>query len=398
MKILIVSEVFHPENFIINDLAKELQAMGHTIEVLTQYPSYPQSYVYEGYENKGYMIEDWDGIKIHRYPFVEGYKDSLKKKLGNYYTFVKEGRKIAKNIAKDADCIFVSQTGPLTVALPAIAAGKKYGIPVAIWTLDIWPDAVYSYGVPKNVTTSYLIDRLIKYIYKNCNSVFISSKRFADTIKLYTDKECIYTPNWLKPAEDKESGLRLDKNKVNFTFTGNISRYQNLTNTILGFAEANVADAIFNIVGDGSFIAQLKELVAEKNIKNVIFHGRRPYEEMNDILAQSDILVLPLMPDEGIMKTEPLKLQSYLYAGKPILGILGGSGKEIIEDYKLGMCALPDNIEDIARSFKQIIEFASNHSAEVKNNALELMSTRFNKDIIIKTFADNLNALMEKKL
>ena len=397
MKILIVSEVFYPENFIINDLAQEWLKMGHSIEVLTQYPSYPQSYVYDGYKNEGYMTEDWNGIKIHRYPFVEGYKESLKKKLSNYYTFVKEGRKIAKKIAKGFDCIFVSQTGPLTVALPAIAAGKKYGIPVAIWTLDIWPDAVYSYGVPKNGTTRYVLNRLIKYIYNNCSTIFISSNRFKDTIELYTDKQCVYTPNWLKPAEDKVSDLRLKTDKVNFTFTGNISRYQNLTNTILGFAKANIANAVFNIVGDGSYLSQLKELVAEKQIENVVFHGRRPYEEMNDILTQSNVLVLPLMPDEGIMKTEPLKLQSYLFAGKPILGVLGGSGKEIIEDHNLGMCAQPDNIEDIANVFKQMIDFASTHSSDVKNNALELMRTRFNKEVIVKTFVDNLNSIAKTK-
>ena len=70
MKILIVSEVFYPENFIINDFARELHSQGHTIEVLTQYPSYPQSYVYDGYKNEGYSVEEWDGRKIHRYPFV----------------------------------------------------------------------------------------------------------------------------------------------------------------------------------------------------------------------------------------------------------------------------------------------------------------------------------------
>lgn len=398
MKILIVSEVFYPENFIINDFARELHSQGHTIEVLTQYPSYPQSYVYDGYKNEGYSVEEWDGIKIHRYPFVEGYKESLKKKITNYYTFVKEGRKIAKDIAKGFDVIFVSQTGPLTVALPAIAAGKKYGIPVAIWTLDIWPDAVYSYGVPKNTTTRYLIDRLIRYIYKNCDAVFVSSRRFKDTIKKYTNKACIYTPNWLKPADDKVSDIRFDKQKINFTFTGNISRYQNLDNTILGFAKAKIADAVLNIVGDGSYITQLKELVAEKNIKNVLFHGRRPYEEMNDILSQSDILVLPLMPDEGIMKTEPLKLQSYLYAGKPIFGILGGSGQEIIEENNLGVCASPDEIDEIALGFYRCKDFATKHSSIVRDSAKQLMETRFNKDVIIKTFTDTLHRMVQDRV
>ena len=106
MKILIVSEVFHPENFIINDLALEWKAMGHSVEVLTQYPSYPQSYVYAGYVNKGYTVEDWDGIKIHRFPVVEGYKESLIKKLHNYFRFVRKGGKIAKKIGIKTSKLF----------------------------------------------------------------------------------------------------------------------------------------------------------------------------------------------------------------------------------------------------------------------------------------------------
>lgn len=394
MKILIVSEVFYPENFIINDLAQEWQKMGHIVEVLTQYPSYPFGYVFENYKNEGYSIEDWNGIKIHRYPFVEGYKDSLRKKLLNYKLFVNEGKKIAKRIGSDFDCVFVSQTGPLTVALPAIAAKKKHRIPVAIWTLDIWPDAIYTYGIPKNFATKFFINSLIKRIYERCDAIFVSSKRFTSTINKYVKTQCIYTPNWLKPVVEVESELRLDKCMFNFTFTGNISRYQNLHNTILGFKKANIENAVLNIVGSGSYIAHLEKLIEEHNIKNVKLHGSFPYNQMNDILTQSDVLVLPLIDNDGIMKTEPFKIQSYLNAGKPIFGILGGSGKEIIEENNLGICSAPSDIDDIASGFRRSIEFAENNSAVVKESAKLLMQSRFNKDVILKTFTDNLERMV----
>ena len=301
-----------------------------------------------------------------------------------------EGKKLAKKIGKDFDCIFVSQTGPLTVALPAIAARKKYGVPVAIWTQDIWPDAVYSYGIPNNRLTNCFLNVLIRYIYNRCDTIFISSKRFEETICKYVDKPCVYTPNWLKPTEEKKSSLRLNEGKFHFTFTGNVSRYQNLINTVRGFAAAKLDDCILNIVGDGSFLDNVKEVVNNEHIENVIFHGRYPYNEMNDILCQSDVLVLPLISNEGIMKTEPFKIQSYLNAGKPILGILGGSGQDIIEDNRLGICANPDDIKDIARAFREIVEFRTTNSAEVKKAANDLMQTRFNKNVIVKAFTENL--------
>ena len=45
MKVLIVSQYFWPENFRINDLASELNLLGHEITVLTGYPNYPEGYI-----------------------------------------------------------------------------------------------------------------------------------------------------------------------------------------------------------------------------------------------------------------------------------------------------------------------------------------------------------------
>lgn len=383
MRILIVSEVFWPEDFIINDLAQEWVAMGHTVEVLTQYPSYPQGICYEGYKNEGNTTEEWNGIKIHRFPLVEGYRDSKIKKFSNYLSFINEGKKRARALGNNYDCIFVSQTGPLTVALPAIALGKKYDIPVYVWTCDIWPDVVYSYGVPKNFITDAILSRVIRNVYNNCTKILVSSKRFAETISQYTKKEIIYAPNWLRPVKEEKSDISLDKNFFHFTFTGNISRYQNLINTVRGFAKADIKDAVLNIVGDGSFAAEVKEEIEKLGAENIIMHGRKPYNQMNDLLCQSDVLVLPLMPNEGIMKTEPYKIQSYLHAGKTIFGILEGSGKDIIEENNIGVCAKPDDIDSIAKGFKEVKAYSKEYEQTVRENALKLMNDRFCKDRIV---------------
>ena len=389
-KVLIVSEVFWPEDFIINDLAREWHNQGHEVHVLSQYPSYPGSYVFEGYTNKGCVVEDWDGIKIHRFPFIEGYRDSKLKKFSNYIKFVLEGRKLACSIADSFDAIFVSQTGPLSVAMPAIAAGKKYGIPVSIWTADIWPDVLWSYGVPQCRLTRFIADRFITKIYAGCAHIFVTSRKFSETISRYTDKEIIYAPNWLRPIDEKKSSLRLNQSEFNFTFTGNVSLYQNLENTVTGFGKAGLSNGVLNIIGDGSYLAQLKEIVMDKGIRNFRFFGRIPYDQIADVLSQSQVLVLPLVNNEGVMKTEPFKLQSYLDAGRPILGILGGSGKEIIEENSLGLTALPDDIDDIARAFRESFDFYENNFSEVKDCSRQLLQTRYRKETILKTLGSTL--------
>ena len=387
---MIVSEVFWPEDFLVNDLAYEWHNQGHHVEVISQYPSYPQGIVYDNYRNMGEMEERWDGIKIHRFPVVEGYREKKRRKFCNYIKFVCQGKKIANRIAKDVDVIFVSQTGPLTVALPALAAGKKYNIPVAIWTQDIWPDVVWTYGIPRLKPIAWWLDRFIRKIYRGCDRIFVSSKNFEDTIFRYSKKNIIYAPNWLRPIEEAESDVRLDIEKFNFTFTGNISRYQNLTNVVLGFGKAQLENCVLNIVGNGSFLDQVKVVVAHHGIKNVVFHDRKPYNTINDILRQSDVLLLPLIPDEGVCKTEPFKIQSYLHAGKPIMGVLIGSGKDIIEVNELGLVARPDDVDDIASVFKEMIAFSQENSNKVSIRASELMKTRFCREKIVNTLTTNL--------
>ena len=393
MRILIVSEVFWPEDFVINDLAREWQNRGHHVEVVTQYPSYPKGFVYENYINHGETIEDWDGIKIHRFPVIEGYRESKVKKFTNYIKFVQHGKRITTRIARHFDVIFVSQTGPLTVALPAIAAGRKYNVPVAIWTQDIWPDVVWTYGIPKWKPIVWYLDRFVSRVYKGCDRIFVSSKKFTEILRKYTDKEMMYAPNWLRPAIETKSDIELDKRKFHFIFTGNVSLYQNLTNTVIGFGKANLDNCVLNIVGDGSYLEQVKSLVKEHNIPNVVFHGRKPYSTMNDILNQSNVLVLPLIADEGICATEPFKIQSYLQAGKPIMGILVGSGKEMIEENGLGLVAHPDDTADIANMFREMVEFAKIHDSDVKEKAQILLNTRFCRRRIIDQLTKNLSCI-----
>lgn len=392
-KILIVSEIFHPESSLINDFVVELVKQGFEVEVLTQHPSYPDGKVFDGYSNSDYSIEMWNSIKIHRFKVIEGYRESKIKKILNYWTFVREGRKIAHQIGGDFDHILIYQTGPLTLALPAIAIKKKYGTKLTIWTFDIWPDAVYAYGFPKVFPLTVFLNSIITTVYKNSDNIFVSSKAFAQTIQRYVaGKKIDYAPNWLIPQSHRLSSLQLSADKFNFTFTGNISMAQNLENVIRGWEASQIAgEATLNIIGNGSSLAVLKLLVEKENIEGVIFHGHYPADEMYAILSNSDMLLLSLISDPGVTKTEPFKLQSYLNAGRPIFGVINGAGKQIIEDSQLGICVDPDDVAAIATGFRAAMEFADQNRAEILLRAQVLLNGRFNREKtiskIIKTIS-----------
>lgn len=386
MNILIVTEVFYPENFHVNDFAQTLVAKGHHVKVMTRQPSYPIGRVYSGYKNEKHSVEKWGTIEIHRFDIIEGYKESKVKKILNYYHYVKRGRDVISEIVTDVDVIIVYHTGPLSLALPAIYAKKKFHIPVIVWSFDIWPDTVYMYGFPDRFPVSTTVNHIIKKVYGNADAIMVSSKLFADTIRRYVpNADITYAPNWQIPAEERPTSLTFDDSKVNFVFTGNVSKAQNLENTILGFAKANLDNAILNIVGDGSYLPYIKSVVDKLGCANVKFHGRVPYNEISSVLKACDYLVLPLTSNSGIDKTEPFKLQSYLQSRKPILGIIRGAGQEIIEENGLGICCNPENTDDISSGFQQMLKLTSEDKNKISVSAELLMNTRFCKDAIMNT-------------
>ena len=89
MKLLILTERYYPEEFLINDLVAEWKNRGYEIEVLTQFPSYPRDAIFEGYQNKLYQTtREYLDIPAHRVRTVLGYNSGgMKRKVLNYVSF-----------------------------------------------------------------------------------------------------------------------------------------------------------------------------------------------------------------------------------------------------------------------------------------------------------------------
>ncbi len=383
---LVLGEVFYPEDFIINDLVQEWHQMGLKLEVLTRAPSYPFGKIYSGYKNKIYQHTDFQGVKVHRFPFIAGYQKSVVLKLLNYLSFLFFSTTIILFIGKRYDKIFIYQTGPLSVAVAAIIAKKIYKTKVTIWTQDLWPDTVYAYGFKQTKLLKYFLDGLVKFIYKNCDTVLVSCEGFADRLRAYVPhKEIHYVPNWPLINGATKNRIVLP-GKFNFTFTGNIGKVQNLENVILGFGlfSKNYPDACLNIVGDGSNLADLKVLVATHHIKKVNFTGRRPLGEMPAFFKASDVLIISLVDEPIYSITVPSKFQTYLTAAKPIFAVMKGEVVNMVEKYKIGVAALPSDPAHIGLGFERLYTMDAAESNDMSANAAHLLQKHFLKTTVIK--------------
>ena len=382
LKVLIVTERFYPEEFIINDLAAEWAAGGLQVDVLTQAPSYPQGKLFPGYSNSPLGRETWKNVHITRFFTVTGYRDSLFFKLLNYLSFAFTGCLVALFKARGYDRIFVYQTGPLTLALPAVLARKLYGIPVTIWTQDIWPDMVYAYGFKQTKLLDWFLRQVIGFIYRGCDNILVSCEGFARRIAEYVPgREARYFPNW--PTVVPDGGAEKVKlaEGFNFTFAGNVGKLQNLENVLLGFGLASKVQPglRLNIVGDGSHLETLKELAHRENISGIVFWGRRKSADMPAFFRASDVMVVSLNNTPGLNLTVPAKFQAYLAFHKPIFSVMNGEVRALVEKHGTGLWADPDKPEAIRDGFLKFYSAGGAGMESFAVNSRRLLETDYDR-------------------
>lgn len=368
MNILIVSQYFWPEYFIINDLALKLQEQGHKVTVYTGKPNYPDGDIYPGYQYQGVDRDNYKGISIYRVPLRPRKNGGYKNLILNYLSFVFFGVKHSFSFIKQHkkfDMIFMFGMSPITAAIPAIFLKWQLKSHLTIWVQDLWPESVRAAGYSLNKIVYSGLRLLVKAIYFFADTLLVQSEAFIPIISMLTRKDKIfYYPNSVVDyySQSEKSALppelhHLLSSYFCIVFAGNIGTAQAIE-TILAAAEYLKDNDMIRIVlvGSGSQLNWAHDFLMEKKMTNVVLAGRYPIELMPAIFSLASALLVTLKKNEIFTHTIPSKIQAYLASAKPIIASLDGEGARIIKEAKAGMVSAAENAEELANNIKFIYD------------------------------------------
>lgn len=360
MQILVVSHYFWPENFRINDLVAEWVKKGHVVTILTGKPNYPLGNVFPEFLADPGRFNEFSGARIIRVPMLARAQGSIRLFL-NYLSFVLGASVfgLLKLRGYKPDLIFVYEPSPVTVGLPAVLIGKVKKSPVVFWALDLWPETLAAIGVVKSEKVLGWIGHLVRFIYNRCELVLGQSKGFLSGIEKYKDDKLgvRYFPSW---AEGVFSGVaplpapevNSSDGSFNIVFAGNVGEAQDLPSVVKA-AELLKNDRRVQwwIVGDGRKSEWLAAEVEARGLSQTVhLLGRFPVERMPSFYAAADALLVSLKKDPVFSLTIPGKVQSYLLAGVPLLGMLDGEGAAVINESRSGKAVGAGDYEGLART------------------------------------------------
>lgn len=392
MKILVVCQYYYPEPVRISDICEELVKRGHDVTVLTDIPNYPMGDIYPGYHKKNKMIENINGVKVHRC-FTIPRKKNVFMRLLNYHSFSFFSKLYINKLDDDFDVVFVNQLSPVMMANAAINYKKKYNKKIVMYCLDIWPESLCAGGIRKNSLIYKIYFNISRKIYKNMDKILVTSKSFinylSDSFNI-NDDVFEYLPQYAESIFDKDKCRKKENGYIDLLFAGNIGKAQSIDTIIdAAFILKKHKNLFFHIVGDGQELERLKIKTKKFDLKNVIFYGRKPLEKMPEFYKKADAMLVTLCGDSLISSTLPGKIQSYMAAGKPIIAAANGETKEVIENAQCGYCS---DAEDAKKLADNILKFINcNNKKELSNNSFIFYNKYFCKDKFINTIIDKFS-------
>jgi glycosyltransferase involved in cell wall biosynthesis len=375
----------------LNELVKDLVKDGHEVAVLTGEPNYPSGEILESYQNNPSEYSSYFGAEIIRTKLRPRKSGGLNLVL-NYLSFVFSScltvkRRLSK---RKFDAVFVFQSSPVTVTLPALLYKRITGTPVILWVQDLWPDTLSAVGFTDSKLILGAVGKLVSFIYKRCDLILCQSTHFIKNIAIYnhTNTPTGYLPNWADdvfsqpptcstPTYEKVEGY------FDILFAGNIGDAQDFP-SILDAAEKIKGRKIrIVVVGVGSLYEWVEQQISERGLEGVVvLLGRHAIECMPSFYSKADALLAALAKKEIFTMTIPSKIQTYLAAGKPVIVMLDGVGAEVINEAQCGIACGSGDAAALAASMISLSELDKGKLLEMGASGKRYYHENFEKNML----------------
>lgn len=390
MNILVICQYYKPEPFAISDICESLVKEGHNVTVVTGIPNYPMGKIYKGYRFFKKRKENISGVNIHRC-FTIGRRSGAIWRVINYFSFAISSILFINTLKGDFDVVFVNQLSPVLMAEAALKYKKKHNKKLVLYCLDLWPESLIIGGIKPDSLIYNIFKKISQKLYSGADKILITSKSFAEYFSsVFGIKETHYLPQFADTMFSIENCKKEPDGNIDLLFAGNIGKVQSIDTIIKAAAlTTDIKNLKWHIVGDGSELEHCKSLAKAISAENVVFHGRKPLSEMPDIYSKADAMLITLKDESVIAKTLPGKVQSYMAAGKPIIGAIGGETQLVINEAECGFCGDPEDAEQLSQNVRAFI--ACENKTELALNSREYYEKNFLKEKFIKDLEKHLN-------
>jgi colanic acid biosynthesis glycosyl transferase WcaI len=329
MRIGVVGVNFFPERVGIGvytyDMCRFFVEAGHAVSMIAGFPFYPELRRDPRHAGWWYRTERIDGIRVHRCPIHVPRRWGVGSRIAHELSFAASAVPRLLTVGADV-CVVISP--PFTAAVPATMVLHARGIPVAVHAQDLQPDAAAKLGMLRDGPMLRALYRAERNLYRRATLVSTLDEAMRATIieKGVPEEKVVVFPNWvdmsLGSPPDGGSAFRAEHGfdgQFLIVYSGSMGVKQGLE-LILEVAGLAVGDPSvrFVLIGDGGAREGLEAGARARGLANVSFLPLQPLERFPDVVAASDLSLIPQRPEVRDLVV-PSKVLRVMAGGSPIV-------------------------------------------------------------------------------
>ena len=397
IKFLVLSYYFTPDfcagSFRCQSLADSFNN-NKSIDLVTILTTSPQRYGHiENVPNR----EKFGKVNIIRFNTPE-HKNKFYRQVIAYFFFAFKAIRYSFNHSKDYNYI-LSTSSRLGTAFAGFVISKYSKKPHFLDLRDVFSDSLNSLKFSNNIIGKNII-KIIKNIEnivtKNASWINIVSSGFLKykhiqnsslEINIFTNGiDKIFIDN-RKNKTHKECNPNLP---LQIVYAGNMGLGQSLEKTVIPVAKHFGDKVLFQLIGDGSSIDKIKNLIIREELTNIQLTPPVKRTSLIKYYNNADVLFLQLNDISAFENVLPSKIFDYGSFDKPILAGVNGTSKFFLEKY------LPDSYIFEPNNYRQAIKLVDkilNDKIKINNN---LFVKKFSRKKIANNFVKSIISTIKK--
>jgi len=380
--------------------------MGHEVTVLAGMINPTESVKYPEYKGKYFKHKQQGKVKVLRCHVSESYNKSFLGRFWGYLSFMFSALWGGLFKLKGKYDLILVTSPPLFVGVSAYLLSRLKRVPFVFEIRDLWPESAIDTGVVTNKMVIKMAYAFEAFIYKKAKLINVLTPAFRE--KLIQDKnvpaeKIIFIPNaadfslleklpesFDATAFKKSLGL---EGKFVITYVGAHGVANHLIQLLDAAELLRDTDVVFQLIGSGMQKEMLVREAQKRRLDNVVFRPPVAKEEVFKYILASDMGTSVLKKVDTFKTIYSNKTFDYMSCKMPVLLLIDGVSRQLVEEAGCGVYAEPENPTDIAEKVRHCLSIQA-QLPEMGKKGYDYARQHFDREVLAKQYAASLEKLV----
>lgn len=389
-----------------NEMTRIWSEQGHEITVLAGMIHANQSEKRSEYKGKYFVHKQHGKVSVWRCHVSESYNASFLGRLWGYFSFVFSSIWAGLVKARDHYDLILVTSPPLFVGITAYILSRVKKIPFVFEVRDLWPESAIDTGVVTNRIIIKFAYWFEGFIYRKAKLINVLTPAFRTALlekKGVPLEKLIFIPNAadFSLSDDLMSTFdphafrkELDiENKFVITYVGAHGVANHLIQLIDAAELLKDTNVLFQLIGSGMQKPWLQEEVYRRKLENVKFIDPVPKKDVFKYILASDMGTSVLKRVEAFKTVYSNKTFDYMACKKPVLMVIDGVSRELVEVAECGTYTEPERPHCIATSILSYMDHPEWLTIQGENG-YQYAKTHFDRTVLARQYAQYLRQLI----